>query len=84
MGGGGEGDYAQIVTLKITIVVRNDSLVNFFGGFAQRCLCIFCNFDFQISFLGNFQYATGLFFSESSHISYFRPRKCCFCDLFTV
>ena len=34
-GGGGRGDYAQIVPLKPTIVVANDSLVIFFGGFSQ-------------------------------------------------
>ena len=34
-GGGGKGDYAEIVPLKITIVVRNDSLVIFWTVFTS-------------------------------------------------
>ena len=34
-----------------------------------RCLCIFCNFDFQNSFSGNFRYATGVLYLEISHTS---------------
>ena len=39
-GGGGGWDYAQIVPLKITIVVPNDSLV-IFGRFSH----LHCNYD---------------------------------------
>ena len=56
--------------------------MNCYRRLTQKCLCIFCNFHFQISFLGNFLYATGVFYSEISHTSYSRPRKSGqFCEL---
>ena len=39
----------------------------------------FCNFNFQISFLGN--YATGVFYLKVSHTSYSRLRKSGFWEL---
>ena len=42
----------------------------------RKDVCVFfCNFDFQISFSGNFWYATAVFHSEISHTGYSRLRK---------
>ena len=45
----------------------------------------FFKFDFQISFSGNFGYATGVFYSEMSHThGYFRLTKSCSARFFAL
>ena len=60
----------MLVQIKKKVLCKQDLdfilLTSLAEPYAKDQSEYFCNFDFQVSFSGNFQYATGVFYLEIS------------------